>query len=121
MAKRRLNKDDMEIQQLKEHLAKQDKMLATQNDKQEGVMITLKEILFILGGSSALDVKGLRADVKDLKKDVQELKTGVDKMQSTKGKFIITLSSIPEKIVAFFVFVGVLLSIALTIKELFIK
>lgn len=111
----------MEIQQLKDHLARQDKMLNQQNDKQEGVMVTLKEILFILGGSSAMDVKGLRADVKDLKKDVGELKLGVEKMESTKGKFVITLSSIPEKIVAFFVFIGVMLSIALAVKELFIK
>jgi hypothetical protein len=42
-------------------------------------------------------------------------------MESTKGKFIITLSSIPEKIVALFVFVGTLLSIALAVKELFLN
>ena len=121
MAKRRPTKEDMEIQQLKDHLSKQDKMLLEQREKQEGVVTTLKEILFILGGSAAMDVKGLRADVKDLKKDVLELKDYAEKSESTKGQFIIKLNNIPSKIVALFVFIGTLLSIALAIKELFGK
>jgi hypothetical protein len=121
MAKRRQTKEDMEIQQLKEHLSKQDKTLAEQSLKQEGVMVTLKEILFILGGSASLDVKGLRSDVKDLKKDVLDLKEYVEKSENTKGQFIIRLNNIPSKVVAFFVFIGTLLSIALAVKELFVK
>jgi hypothetical protein len=66
----------MEVQQIKTHLDRQDK--------------TLQEILFILGGSSAMGVSGMRQDVKTLKEDVDKLK----KSDSMRGKWIINLNTI---------------------------
>jgi hypothetical protein len=122
------NKDDMEIQALKDHLSKQDKMLTEQKEEQGRQMTLIKEVLFILGGSSSMDVKGLRQDfrdvrqeVSDVRKEVQKVSDKVQTMESVKGKWIIAVSSIPQKIVAFFVFVGMMLSIALAIKDLFLN
>ena len=86
--------DDMEIQAIKDHLVRQDKMWADEKKKSEEITDRLyeliKEINTILGGSAALGVAGMRQDVKDLKTDVQKLKQS----ESERGKWIINISSI---------------------------
>jgi hypothetical protein len=90
---------DMEVQQIKDHLGRQDK--------------TLQEILFILGGSSAMGVTGMRQDVKDLKIDVDKLK----KSDSMRGKWLINLNSIPGAIITIIMIVGSVLGIIKTFQD----
>lgn len=90
---------DMEVQQIKDHLGRQDK--------------TLQEILFILGGSSAMGVPGMRQDVKTLKEDVDKLK----KSDSMRGKWIINLNTIPGAIITIVMLVGGVLGIIKTFQD----
>lgn len=99
MAKRKPTQD-MEVQQIKDHLGRQDK--------------TLQEILFILGGSSAMGVTGMRQDVKDLKLDVDKLK----KSDSMRGKWLINLNSIPGALITILMVIGSILGIISTYKTL---
>jgi hypothetical protein len=100
MAKRTKPQDDMEVQQIKDHLSRQD--------------VTLKEILFILGGSAAMGVPGVRQDVKDLKVDVDKLK----KSEAGRGQWIISLNTIPGAIMTMVMFIGGLLGIWRTVREI---
>lgn len=90
----------MEVQQIKDHLSRQD--------------VTLKEILFILGGSSAMGVTGMRQDVKDLKADVDKLK----KSEAGRGQWIISLNTIPGAIMTLVMFIGGLLGLWKTFRDL---
>lgn len=108
----------MEIQAIKEHLIKQDKMWAEEKKKSEEIIDRLyeliKEINTILGGSASLGVAGMRQDVKDLKTDVQKLKQS----ESERGKWIINISSIPGMAITLIMLIGSVLGIISTVKNL---
>lgn len=110
--------DDMEIQAIKDHLVRQDKMWADEKKKSEEITDRLyeliKEINTILGGSAALGVAGMRQDVKDLKLDVQKLKQS----ESERGKWIINISSIPGMAITLIMLIGSVLGIISTIRSL---
>lgn len=119
MAKQRPKSvDDMEIQAIKEHLIKQDKMWAEEKKKSEEIIDRLyeliKEINTILGGSASLGVAGMRQDVKDLKTDVHKLKQS----ESERGKWIINISSIPGMAITLIMLIGSVLGIISTVKNL---
>lgn len=88
--------------------------------------IRMTEVLTILGGSSAYDVKGMRQDVKDLKGDVSNIKIEMEKMKredlerdKKQGFLSIKLETIPQKIVGLITFIAVLLTIIQSLKGLF--
>lgn len=107
-------KEEMELLELREHLTRQDKLLGTQSEKLEGMFTTVKEILTILGGSVSMDVPGMRKDVKDLKVKVEAL----EKAESTRGKWVIPLNTIPGAVITLVMLIGSLLGIVKTIQEL---
>lgn len=116
MAKRP-TKEDMEIQALKDHLNRQDKVLIEQNRKQDGLIRTVEEMLTILGGSVAMGIPGMRQDVRDLKNKVEKL----EKSEATRGQWIISLNNIPGFIVTAVVFIGGVIGILLGLRDLLKK
>lgn len=114
MAKRVRSNDDMDMEAVRQEI----KNLNTR----------MSEVLTILGGSSAYDVKGMRQDVKDLKSDVSNIKVEMEKMKretvekEKKRNFIsINTETIPQKIGAFIAFVAVFLTVIQTMRDLFFK
>ena len=88
----------------------------------------MSEVLTILGGSSAYDVKGMRQDVKDLKSEVSEIKIEMEKMkrenverEKRRGFLSINIETIPQKIAAFIAFLAVFLSVFQNLKQMFVK
>ena len=108
----------MEIQAIKDHLNRQDKMWADERKKNEDITDRLYELITeintLLGGSAALGVPGMRQDVKDLKVDVQKLKQS----ESERGKWIINISSIPGMAITLIMLIGSVLGIISTIRSL---
>lgn len=119
MAKRRPQSvEDMEIQAIKDHLSRQDKMWAEEKEKAKETnkrfYDLISEINTILGGSASLGVPGMRQDVKELKLDVNKLKQS----DSMRGKWLLNFSSIPGAIVTLIMVIGGILGIIGTIKDL---
>lgn len=86
----------------------------------------MTEVLTILGGSAAYDVKGMRSDVRELKSDVNNIKLDIEKMkrediekEKNRAFLSIKLETIPQKIVGFVAFVSVLLALIQSLKTLF--
>lgn len=86
----------------------------------------MEEVITILGGNSAYDVKGIRADVKDLKTAVQKIEEEIEDMKREdeerdmkRAFFSIKLETIPQKIVGIVTFIIMLLTILQSIRTLF--
>lgn len=86
----------------------------------------MKEVITILGGSSAYDVKGIRADVKDLKFDVLEIKKEMERLkretedkEKKQGFLSIKLETIPQKIAGFVAFAALVLTLIQSLKTMF--
>lgn len=112
MAKRKPQSvEDMEIQAIKDHLSRQDKMWAEEKEKAKETnkrfYDLISEINTILGGSASLGVPGMRQDVKELKTDVNKLKQS----DSMRGKWLLNFSSIPGAIVTLIMIVGGIMGI----------
>lgn len=112
MGKQLKSNEDMEISKL--------------HDDMGTLKRQMGEVILILGGSAAFDYKGMRADVRELKTDVSNIKGEIEKIkrqdeeERTKRSFLsIRLETIPQKIVAMFAFIAVLISIIQGIKSLF--
>jgi seryl-tRNA synthetase len=112
MAKRTSNYNDMDVATLRSEIS-------TLNRRME-------EVITILGGNSAYDVKGMRSDVKDLKADVSNIKVKIETIEKEnverekkEGFLSIKLDTIPQKIVAFMAFIAVFISVVQGIKSLF--
>lgn len=114
MAKRSKPLDEMEIQAIKEHLSRQDKMHAEAKDRSETFYRLISEINTMLGGSASMGVPGIRQDVKMLKEDVEKLK----KSDSMRGKWLINLNSIPGAIITLLMIIGSVMGIISTYKSL---
>ena len=112
MAKRQLHDNDPDVETLRREMA-------TLNRRME-------EVITILGGNSAYDVKGVRSDVKDLKTDVAIIKDDLEKMkrensdrEKRQGFIAIKLETIPQKIVGVIGFVALVLTLIQSLKTLF--
>lgn len=119
MAKRKPQSvEDMEIQAIKDHLSRQDKMWAEEKEKvketNKRFYDLISEINTILGGSASLGVPGMRQDVKELKLDVNKLKQS----DSMRGKWLLNFSSIPGAIVTLIMVIGGILGIIGTLKDI---
>lgn len=117
MAKRRPTKpDDMEAElaDLKNQLTRQDKLL--------------EEINNIVSGNSSYRIRGMRDVIGGIEQKMEHIETKVNTLDKKiteisdgKGKWVIRLNNIPTAITAVVLFIGSLLSIALAVKELFVK
>jgi hypothetical protein len=84
----------------------------------------MTEVLTILGGSAAYDVRGMRADVKDLKNDVIQIKNEMEKIKreatdrESRRNFL-NLKTVPQKVAGFVAFLAVILTMIQSIRALF--
>jgi hypothetical protein len=111
MAKRP-HEDDMDMETIRREIS-------TLNNR-------MSEVLTILGGSAAYDVRGMRADVKDLKNDVIQIKNEMEKIkreatdrEKQRGFLSIKLETVPQKIAGFVAFIAVILTMLQSLKTLF--
>jgi hypothetical protein len=105
MGKRLKSMDDMEVQTLHSDL----EILKRQMD----------EVILLLGGSAAMDYKGMRAEVKELKIDVTSIKEDINKMKRKDAdRFSIKLDTIPQKIAAAVALLALILTVVQNVREL---
>ncbi len=105
MGKRVRDINDMEVQTLHSDL----EILKRQMD----------EVILLLGGSAAMDYKGIRAEVKELKIDVSSIKEDINKMKRKDAdRFSIKLDTLPQKIAAAVALMALILTVVQNIREL---
>lgn len=111
-------KQDMEIVEIRKRLTDQDRVLDQQSD-------ALKEIMQLLKGSVNLNMEGLipminniEKSIKEMISDIEHLKRWKKMQQENKGKFTISFSVLLTRVLAVVGGVGMIVSIALGIKQL---
>lgn len=79
----------------------------------------MDEVILLLGGSAAMDYKGMRAEVKELKIDVTSIKEDINKMKRKDAdRFSIKLDTIPQKIAAAVALLALILTVVQNVREL---
>lgn len=112
------SKPDMEIVEIRKRLTDQDKVLDQQSE-------SLKEIMHLLKGSVNLNMQGLipminniEVSVKNMILDIEHLKRWKKMQQENRGKFTISISVLLTRALAVIGGLGMIVSIALGIKQL---
>lgn len=126
MTKRlRENRDDMEIEAIKQHLDKQDKDLQVLRNNDTILENSMKEILGLLKGSFITDSKGLIQNMKEMRessdkivKDVGVLYSWKKTLEDSKGTLTIRFSILFTRVLAIVGGIGTIVAVALGIKEL---
>lgn len=145
MARNKTRNSGTKVRSLEQRLGKQDvvlerhgQLLLEQKDATERLGKYVNELLTIIGGSASLDAPGMKSQLKDVVekvKDVPAMKEQlgrtvrtvneidqiVQKMQSNKGKTVIVWADVRTKLMAILIGVSTFLSVAVAIKELFLK
>lgn len=121
-------KQSVEIETIKKHLDRQDKILEGLQGDNTVLEKSMKEILDLLKGSFIMDSKGLIQNMKDMREIADNTKTELSTMalwiknfEDSKGTLTIRFSVLFTRILAVIGGLGVVASIALAIKELLEK
>jgi len=102
---KRPNYNDMEMQTLHDDMGTLKKQMS--------------EVILLLGGSAAMEYKGIRAEVKELKIDVASIKEDINKMKRKDAdRFSIKLDTLPQKIAAAVALLALILTVVQNVKEL---
>lgn len=115
MARRPPKYNDMELTTIHQDLK-------TLKQRVDMVVERVEDVITIVGGSAALDYKGIRGDVRDLKTHVLTIDEQIAKIkQQEKDRWTIQLRTVPQKIIAAIGVLALLLSMFSSIKELLTK
>lgn len=96
--------------------------LKTLNSRVDKVVDRLEDVITIVGGSAALEYKGIRGDVRDLKSHVSTIDEEIARIkQVEKDRWSLSLKTATQKIVALIAGLGLLLSMISSFKEIFLK
>lgn len=115
MARRPPKYNDMELTTIHQDLK-------TLNHRVDKIVERVEDVITIVGGSAALDYKGIRGDVRDLKTKVINLDDEILKIkQIEKERWSLSLRTAGQKFVAIIAALGLLLSIFASFKEIFLK
>lgn len=121
-------KQSVEIETIKKHLDRQDKILEGLQGDNTVLEKSMKEILDLLKGSFIMDSKGLIQNMKDMREIADNTKTELSTMalwiknfEDSKGTLTIRFSVLFTRVLAVIGGLGVVASIALAIKELLEK
>lgn len=121
-------KQSVEIETIKKHLDRQDKILEGLQGDNTVLEKSMKEILDLLKGSFIMDSKGLIQNMKDMREIADNTKTELSTMalwiknfEDSKGTLTIRFSVLFTRVLAVIGGLGVVASIALAVKELLEK
>lgn len=121
-------KQSVEIETIKKHLDRQDKILEGLQGDNTVLEKSMKEILDLLKGSFIMDSKGLIQNMKEMREISNHTKTElstislwVKNFEDSKGTLTIRFSVLFTRVLAVIGGLGVVASIALAVKELLEK
>lgn len=124
----RKTKTTVEIETIKQHLDRQDKILEGLKGNDIVLEKSMKEILDLLKGSFIMDSKGLIQNMKDMREMSDHTKTElstislwIKNFEDSKGTLTIRFSVLFTRVLAVIGGLGVVASIALAVKELLSK
>lgn len=113
MAKRTKQSEDMQLVTIHQDL----KTLKNRVDTMVGLVDDIKTIV---GGSAALDFKGIRGDVRDLKTHVLTIDEEIEKIKKIEAdRWSLQIKTLPQKVAAVMAFLVLLISMVSGIKGLF--
>lgn len=121
-------KTTVEIETIKQHLDRQDKILEGLKGDNTVLEKSMKEILGLLKGSFITDSKGLIQNMKEMrelsdhtKTELSTISLWIKNFEDSKGTLTIRFSVLFTRVLAVIGGLGVVASIALAVKELLEK
>lgn len=113
MAKRTKQLSDMELTTIHQDIK-------TLKSRVDVIGERVEDVITIVGGSAALDYKGIRGDVRDLKGKVIIIDEKIMKIERIEAdRWSVPMKTIPQKVVALMAFLALLISMINGIKGMF--